>query len=303
MKPFLHKSMRILFLLAFFLFLSSPTTSFASEVVHVSDDAALFSESELNDLEESCSDISNKNEIDVIILTINETDLTRKQYIEDYYDSMDSILSDAVILLINMDSNNRGIEIQGYGDCELTVSDNRIENILDDIIPYLSDGLYYDSMCEFLDDVDYYVNLDPATTYQHTEEDNLDYNENFTEDYYDDDADYYDDEDYYATSSTNQSESSFASKSLRNLLLSIIISAIIVFFMAFCSGGRMTAGQNVYLDNSHSRILGQYDHYIRTTTTRVPKPKPKDNNSSSGFGGGGGISSGGHSHSGGGRSF
>lgn len=284
MNRWTHKLTGILFLTFFFLCISAPKVAFASEVTHVTDDAAIFTDTEKADLEEECKQFYENNNVDVVILTTNRIDVTRKQYIEDYYDSMDIVLSDAVILLINMDPNDRGVELQGYGDCEFTLSDDRVEAVLDVIVPYLSDGAYYDSMTVFLQEVDYYVNLDPTTTYQHTEQDNQNYNE-----------------DYYADSQSADSGSSFATKSLRNLGIAVVIAVVIVFIMAYNSGGRMTAGQGVYLDASHSRILGQYDHYIRTTTTRVPKPKPQ-NNSGGGFGGGG-VSSGGHSHSGGGRSF
>ncbi len=284
MNRWIHKLTGILFLICFFLCISTPKVSFASEVTHVTDDASIFTDTEKEELEEQCSQVSESNNIDVVILTINGTDVTRKQYIEDYYDSMDTVLSDAVILLINMDSNDPGVELLGYGSCEYTLSDDRIEAVLDDIVPYLQDGAYFDSMSEFLQEVDYYVNLDPTTTYQHTEEDNQNYNEN-----------------YYEGSQSTDSGTSFAAKSLRNLAIAVVIAVVIVFIMAYNSGGRMTANQGVYLDASHSRILGQYDHYIRTTTTRVPKPKPQ-NNSGGGFGSGG-VSSGGHSHSGGGRSF
>lgn len=256
------------------------TTDTIADITHVSDDAGLFTETEVDDLEAQCIQVSEANDINAIILTINGTEKTRKQYIEDYYDSMDTVLSDAVIMLIDMDSENRGIEMQGYGNCEFTLSDDRIESVLDDVVGYLQDGDYYNAMLTYLEDVDYYSNLAPSTTYQHTEADNQNYNENYYEE---------------------SQNPSFVSVSLRNLLIAVVIGAIVVFIMAFNSGGRMTADQGDYIDAAHSRILGQYDRYIHTTTTRRPKPKPQ---SSSGGGfGGGGVSAGGHSHSGGGRSF
>ncbi|MFA9466527.1 MAG: TPM domain-containing protein [Velocimicrobium sp.] len=284
MKQWMHQLPLIFFFGVLLLGLLSPQAVFASEVTYVSDDAALFTDDEKEALEDTCREVSNTNDLDIIILTINGTDLTRKQYIENYYDSMDSVLSDAVILLINMDSDNRGVELQGYGDCESTLSDDRIESILDDITPYLSDGAYYNSMNAFIDDVDYYVNLTPTTNYQHTEQDNQNYRED------------------HSNNNNTVNTTSFTTKSLRNLLIAVVIGVISVLIMAYNSGGRMTTTQSAYLDASHSKILGQYDHYVRTTTTRVPKPKPPQNNSGGGFGGGG-VSAGGSSHSGGGRSF
>ncbi len=284
MNRWIHKLTGVLFLAFLFLCISAPKVAYASEVTHVTDDASIFTDTEKEDLEEQCNQFYESNNVNVVILTTNSIDVTRKEYMEAYYNSMDTVLSDAVILLINMDPNDRGVELQGYESCEYTLSDDRAEAVLDAIYPYLKDGAYFDSITEFLQEVDYYVNLEPTTTYQHTEQDNQDYNE-----------------DYYADSQSSDSETSFAAKSLRNLAIAVVMAVVIVFIMAYNSGGRMTANQSVYLDASHSRILGQYDHYIRTTTTRVPKPKPQ-NNSGGGFGGGG-VSSGGHSHSGAGRSF
>jgi len=285
MNRWIHKLTGILFLIFFFLCISAPKVSFASEVTHVTDDASIFTDTEKEDLEEQCRQFYESNNVNVVVLTTNSIDVTRKKYIEAYYDPMETVLSDAVILLINMDSSDRGIELQGYGSCEYTMSNDRGEMVLDAIAPYLQDGAYFDSMTEFLQEVDYYVNLEPTTTYQHTEQDNQNYNE-----------------DYYTDRQNSNSKTSFAAKSLRNLAIAVVMAVVIVFIMAYNSGGRMTANQGVYLDASHSRILGQYDHYIRTTTTRVPKPKPQNNSSGGGFGGGG-VSSGGNSHSGAGRSF
>lgn len=78
------------------------------------------------------------------------------------------------------------------------------------------------------------------------------------------------------------------------LLLAVIIGAVIVAIMAANAGTKMTAGGTTYLDPSNSKVLGRYDRYIRTTTTKVRKPQES---SGGGGGGGGGISSGGNSHS------
>ena len=80
------------------------------------------------------------------------------------------------------------------------------------------------------------------------------------------------------------------------LIVCLVIAGIIIGCMAINSGGKVTVNNNTYLDAGNSRILGSFDRYTHTTTTRVAKPK--DNGSSGGSDGGGG----GHS-SGGGRSF
>lgn len=276
LKYLLFFSLSILFL--------SPVKTTASEVESVSDEASLLTEEEITSIELRAEEFKVAYNIDTVILTRNQIPGTRKQYIEEYFDNAKGKMTDAVILLINMDSRSRGVEIQGYGECEFKLSNDRIETILDDILPYLSDGEYYDSMICFLDNINYFMNIEPTTDYQHTQKDNDNYVEN-----------------YYENAQKNDIHS-FGKKSLLNLLISLVIGSIVVFIFIHNSSGKITVSQNTYLNHTDSRILGRYDRYTHTTTTRRPKPKPsKTTSSGSSFGGG--VSSGGHSHSGGGRSF
>ncbi|WP_411344682.1 TPM domain-containing protein [Paenibacillus sp. WLX1005] len=82
--------------------------------------------------------------------------------------------------------------------------------------------------------------------------------------------------------------------------LAILVGVIIVWIMAYRSGGRVTVDRATYEDASASSLLDHYDRYINTTVT---KQKIEKSSSSSGGGGGGGTSSGGHSHSGSRGSF
>lgn len=256
--------------------LMASDTADNSDFLHISDNADIFSPEEIEDLMKQCQSISDEAKIDVIILTEEHLDVSRKQYIEDFYDSLYPAISDAVILLLNMDQNDRGVEIQGYGSCEYTISDKRIETIIAAILPYLSNEEYYNAMIEFIRTSESCFDEEPDSNYKHTEKDNQIYEDRET---YDEGSD-------------------FVKQSLINFFIALAIGAVSVFIMAYNSGGKMTANQSTYLDSGHSRILGRYDRYIRTTTSRRPKPKPPENNS-----GGGGVSSGGHSHSGGGSSF
>ena len=80
------------------------------------------------------------------------------------------------------------------------------------------------------------------------------------------------------------------------------LGGIIVFFMAYNSGGRVTVTSGTYMDQNNSKIVQQRDNYVRKTVTK--RKKPSNNNSGGGgFGGGGGMSGGGRSHSGSRGSF
>ncbi|MEG2513022.1 MAG: TPM domain-containing protein [Acetivibrio sp.] len=247
---------------------------------YVVDGADIFSDEEETQLLAECQALFESQDIHAVLLTTNSIDSTRKQYIEDYYDSREEVLGDAVLLLINMQSDDRGVEIQGYGSCEFTISDDRISSILDEILPYLKEAAYYDAASAFLQLCDFYISQGASTNQQHTQADNDAYNE---------------------VNNPHASRDAFIKQSFFNLMIGLILGAVVVFIMAYQSGGKMTASQSTYLDSGSSKVLGHYDRYIRTTTSRIPKPKPQDNSSGSGFGGG--VSSGGNSHSGGGSSF
>lgn len=79
------------------------------------------------------------------------------------------------------------------------------------------------------------------------------------------------------------------------LAVSVVVGAIIVGWMAYNSGGRVTVNRKTYEDTAASGVLQSEDQYIRTSVSKV---RVRSNNNSSGMGGGGGITGGGHSHSG-----
>ena len=254
-------------------------TNIWTTIEYIQDEANILTDAEESELWANCLSVSKKHNISIFILTTNSVPTNRKLYIEDFYNrNVNSILADSVFILVNMDPNNRGVEIQGYGLCEFWISDDRIEIILDEVVPFLSASEYYGAFSSYISEIDKYMALEPASNSIHTEEDNLNYNEN-----------------YY---NETKRKGAFFSV-LFNLLISTVIAGIIVMIMVINSKGKVTVNQNTYLDPKNSRVLGHWDRYIRTVVTK--KHKPKENNSSSS--GGGGRSSGGHSHSGGGRSF
>lgn len=84
------------------------------------------------------------------------------------------------------------------------------------------------------------------------------------------------------------------------LVVSFSLAAVVVFLMAYHSGGRVTVNANTYMNRQQSGIVNQYDRFIRKHVTRVKKPS---NPSNKGGGGGGGRTGGGHSFSGSGGKF
>lgn len=267
----------------------------APEDQKVYDNYGLFSDEEIADLEDACRTYGDEGKVDIVVITTEGLGgRSRKQYLEDFYDGAglgyEKEFGTAALILIDMDSGNRGVEIQGYGDAEYYVNNDRIEYILDDIAPMLNDGDYYDAMIEYCKEVAYYmneekgVNTSPATGTEGS-------------------GNYYGESAYSGPSNYYGQEKSIFFNTFFQLIIAIGIGAIAVTVMAIQSGGKVTVNKYTYMDEQSSRILAREDNYVRTTTTRVRKPTDNSGSSGGRSSGGGGISSGGHSHSGGGRSF
>lgn len=264
-------------------------TAHASEASsqYVYDKAELLTTDQIASLESTMAELQTRTEVTTYILTDTSSNgMSRRDYMEAFFDQQSA--KDSALIFVNMESGNRGVEIQGYGTAEFTINGSRIEYILDEVTPYLKDGAYYDAFTTFLSKVDYYVNKDPDTdTTTHAP-----------------DTDYPESDKYY-TPDENYNQQTGAKDILGNLWVQLAISLLIgggaVAGMAFNMGGRMTVNGQTYLDASHSKVVASHDQYLRTTTTRVRKPKANSGGGGGGFGGG--ISPGGSSHSGGGRSF
>lgn len=78
------------------------------------------------------------------------------------------------------------------------------------------------------------------------------------------------------------------------LVLAFGISLIIILVLISHSKGKMTVNGDSYMDDSNSRVLGRYDRYIRTTTTRTKISSSSSGGHGGGGGGGGGSHGGGH---------
>lgn len=245
---------------------------------YVVDEANLLSKSELEALNAQYSQVSQKYQVDILAITIRQPNINRTRYIEDYYDSgleNHTLLKDAVILLLNMDSDSRGIAIQSYGRCQLSVSSQRIEEMLDVITPMLTDENYAEALKQYGKGCAYCFQHETGTEFSLFKT-------------------------AYADITKKSERRFFIKRTLINLLIALAAAAAIVFLMAYQKGQRAATCQRTYMDAAHSRILGSYDHYTHTTATKHPKPKEPPKSSS---GSGDGVSPGGRSHSGGNRSF
>jgi len=275
----------LLFLLAVFETLAYPFTSsvcYAQVQVekHVRDHAEYFSEDEIVSLEAACVKYGEQSDANIVLLIEDGVPGKQwKRFLEDAYDAEDNELGDCVMVLLDINEEERRIEIQGYGAMEYIISDSRIDDIIDAIYDDLVDGDYYGALTAIPPMVyDYSIKGTASDARTHTQKDNENYDP------------------YYYENKTN-----VPLFFLLAVPISFVIGGVSVAVMAYHSGGKTTTNFQSYQSPGSRGLIGRYDRYTHTTTTK--RAKPKEDADGGGSSHGGGISSGGNSHSGGGRSF
>lgn len=280
-------------LLIFTLLFTHPVNaSYTSNYTNVYDDADLLDNKEEEQLSKRIKEYEDKYGATVIILTVNSVDGVKPSlFAHNFADSIK--LPEGIIILVNMEVNHpseRSIQIQNYksNDVEATkvftnITSSRCTMIYNEIKSYFSNGQYYDGFREGIDRIDELASIPPSQ-----DSDLPDY-----------DNEYVPDSNYVEYQSSI--EDNIFAQSWVQLLIAIALGAAVVGGMAYTAGGRVTVSSSTYLNQSNSRVIGAYDHYIRTSVTRV-KRETQDNNNHSGGGGSSSShsSSSGSSHGGGG---
>ena len=264
---------------------------------HVYDKAGLLSTDEVTELEAMCKSYGDDAGIEIMILTHNDS---TAPYAEDYIENFEDQLpaGDRVYLLVDM--YNRVVFMEGYGTAETYIHSKRIDAIINEITPNLSEGNYYDAFVTYIERSAAYMSDDSELNNDH------DYSAGKPQSS-DPNAPNYDETWPSNYNSSDNEAVSILSNMWVQLLIAAIIAAVVVAIMTYNSGGKMTAGAGNYIDQSHSGLIGRRDDYLQTTVTRVRKPQ--NNNTNSGGGGfnaggfRGGVSGGGRSHSSGGGKF
>lgn len=229
-----------------------PSAAVIDTGLKVYDNAELFSEDEANSLRQRAQELVKKCSMDVLIVTIDDAEgKSSRNYADDFYDDNGFGLGDdksGLVLLIDMD--NREAYISTCGSAIRIFTDNRLDNMINNITSPLSDGEYVKAANIFLDDVDDYFGLGvPSDQYNYNTETKQ--------------------RDYYSNTAEMPDG---VGKSLRNLGLFIAIaigaSLIIVGCMALNNRGRKTTNAGTYLEPGSFTLNDRRDIYLRTTVTQ-----------------------------------
>lgn len=125
----------------------------------VVDMAELMDDTEKSSLLSKLDEISERQQLDVVVVTVNTLDgKTPAAYADDFYDYNGYGFGqnkDGVLLLVSMEDRDWYISTTGYGITAFT--DKGIEYISDEFKPYLSDGDYYEAFVEYAKQCDKFI--------------------------------------------------------------------------------------------------------------------------------------------------
>lgn len=242
------------FCLILIIMLINTQTVFAA-LKNITDDVDLFNSQQEANLTSLINEVKAEYGIDIFILTRSSIVGTKERYMDTFVSSNSDYIDDAVLLLINMDNSNRGVQIQGYGACSSMVNNTRIELILDKIVPYLSNANYNKAMEVFIEQVEKYIEKGEPSNLSLALE-NIPHSQNF--------------------------------------IIALVLSAIIIGVLVYKSEGRVTTNYATYSHNGKILGRQDRYTHTTTTKVRKPEPSSSSGGGGGG-GGGGGRSSGGRS--------
>lgn len=256
MRTILQSKIKIVLMLSVtWLFVLICSQDVFASVKNITDDVDLFNVQEELHLNSLIAEIKSEYGVDIFILTRSSIIGTKQRYMDTYVATNSEYIDDAVLLLINMDSNDRGVQIQGYGSCSTMINNTRIELILDEIVPSLSNANYYKAMQEFTEQVEKYVKKGEPSKLEIAVA-NIPHGQNF--------------------------------------FVALLISGAIVGMLVYKSEGRDTTNFATYSQNGKILGQNDRYTHTTTTRVRKPQNNSSGGGSGGG-GGGGGRSSGGRS--------
>lgn len=131
----------------------------AEDMPRLVDNADILTESEESKLLSGLDEVSERQKLDVVIVTVNTLDgKTPEKYAEDFYDDNSYGFSenkDGILLLVSMEDRDWYITAVGYGITAFTDAGRKY--IADKIVPDLGDGNYAEAFTAFTRQCDDFI--------------------------------------------------------------------------------------------------------------------------------------------------
>lgn len=259
----MKKVLSFLFVIVIISTLCAP--AFSAAGVRVVDAAALLSDSEVSSLTSTLDEISERQDFDVVVVTVNTLDgKSPMEYADDYYD-YNGYRGDGCLLLVSMEDRDWWISTTGYGITAIT--DYGISYIGDEIVDCLSAGEYFEAFEKYAELVDDFVTEAKNGT-------------------------------PYDTNNEPKSMSDILIAALVSFVIGLVVAilATIVLFLRY-KPVRLKSEANDYFVKGSLNLHRSFDRFIYSHVTKTKR------NTDSGSGSSTHRSSSGSSHGGGGGKF
>ena len=155
----MKKKICIIFLALFLSVLTAAPALALSDMQRFVDEAGLLTSSEGSELLDQLNEISERQQVDVVVVTVNSLDgATATEYADDFYDLNGYGFGDegdGILLLISMEERDWAISTSGFGITAFT--DAGLEYLSDMIVGDLSDGDYAWAFTIFAEMCDDYI--------------------------------------------------------------------------------------------------------------------------------------------------
>lgn len=269
---------KVFFLLPILLLFISCGTNALAAYEKVYDEAQLFTEAERTELNDRAMLLSEQTEMDIAIVTTDDSEgKSSNEYARDFYEEhgfgYEGTL-DGVLYLLNMDEREVYIFTRDKG--KKYIDANRVEELLDEVYPYLGEEKYGESAAIFLDELERMMESGPPATSS---------------------ANTSGDSGYADTGNgTVSGEITWLQKLGIYFFISIAVGGITIGTMVMGNRGRSTVNARTYLQDNSFKLTRKHDQHFNTIVTQQKIPKANNNSGGSSFSGGiggGGIGGGG----------
>lgn len=157
---------KYLLLLSLSLLLVLSTSIIKSSTKSIYDEADIFTSDEIYQLNQESKIISDKYNIDVVIVTTNDTaGKSSSVYADDFYDKNNigrNASKDGILLLIDLD--NREIYISTAGEAITYFSDQRLDSVISKVLEGgMANGNYYQAGLTFINSTKDYLSKGSVT--------------------------------------------------------------------------------------------------------------------------------------------
>lgn len=161
------RKFQVKWLLAFcllFLFIGiDGITASAAVDQRIYDNANLLSESEIDELEAVAAEYSAEQGTDFLFLTISDEQVFYIQdYMGDFFDEWAVENGQENAVLLSMNIATRDVYLAGFGTAETTLDNQRVDLVLDRILPEMQRGDYADAFHETVTTSSHYMEFRPG---------------------------------------------------------------------------------------------------------------------------------------------